>query len=535
MMEEESNPFASVSGNPASYEQTSEASRYESDLREQSGDDDLPLINGLKRDAKYQQQLQQAQVQADTSFQVPAQGIMPCFEVKVTSPRKVNDAIKPYTVYKVTTKTNSNAYREREFSVSRRFRDFCWLHEQLTSGNPGVIVPPPPEKHVLGRFQDDFIEFRRIGLERMLRKIVAHPHLYGDPDVKIFLESEKFADHVASRRKNSTKGLFHMLGNVMSGAAAPFGRQADPDEWFEARRNQLDQLEAQIKGLHKAIEGVSKQRKDLAAHYQKFAEGIILVSINELKPDVQALLEDYSLLQRHFQEVCEIQSQSDMTTLGAMTDEYLRMIGAVRAAFTSRSKVYSTWQSLYSNLDRRRLALPKAEKSYNFVRYSELKEEMNQLERRVMDTKHEFEETSKLLRSELDRFDREKVEDYRKTLEGFLASLIKSQERIIKLWEAFLKRVESSDPEAVEEVEEEYRMDPNRKDSERISVASEKVPADNGPAEADVEIDDPYLAREVGPNPNWSLPTSPEPISPTGDANVTAAVIPGDTTTSVWS
>lgn len=67
-------------------------------------DDDLPLINGMKPDAKYRQQLQEAHVHSDTSFKVPAQGVMPFFEVQVTSPRKVNDAINPYTVYKVITK-----------------------------------------------------------------------------------------------------------------------------------------------------------------------------------------------------------------------------------------------------------------------------------------------------------------------------------------------------------------------------------------------------------------------------------------------
>lgn len=76
--------------------------------------------------------------------------------------------------------------------VARRYRDFLWLYNQLTLGNPGVIVPPVPEKHALGRFQDDFVESRRMALERCLQKIVAHPMLYGDPDLKVFLESDSF-------------------------------------------------------------------------------------------------------------------------------------------------------------------------------------------------------------------------------------------------------------------------------------------------------------------------------------------------------
>lgn len=118
---------------------------------------------------------------------------------------------------------------------------------------------------------------------------------------------------------------------------------------------------------------------ELATNYQKFGEGLLSVALFELKPEVAELLEDYSQLQKNLKEVYDNQSQADLGTIGAMTDEYLRMIGAVRAALNSRTKVFSTWQSLYNDLERRRVALPKAEKSYNFMRYSELKEEMNQV------------------------------------------------------------------------------------------------------------------------------------------------------------
>jgi sorting nexin-1/2 len=81
---------------------------------------------------------------------------------------------------------------------------------------PGVFVPPPPDKHaigssdhsgltimaefvLLGRFHDDFVENRRLQLQTMLRKITAHPMLYGDPDLKTFLESDSFNIDVRAR------------------------------------------------------------------------------------------------------------------------------------------------------------------------------------------------------------------------------------------------------------------------------------------------------------------------------------------------
>jgi sorting nexin-1/2 len=108
--------------------------------------------------------------------------------------------------------TTSPSYRKSDFSVLRRYSHFVWLYEALTQNNPGVIVPGMPEKHAIGsstaassfvdpafadlppagRFGSDFVENRRVGLQTALNKIVAHPMLVGDPDLRLFLESDTF-------------------------------------------------------------------------------------------------------------------------------------------------------------------------------------------------------------------------------------------------------------------------------------------------------------------------------------------------------
>jgi sorting nexin-1/2 len=101
--------------------------------------------------------------------------------------------------------------------VSRRFRDFLWLYNQLHQNNPGLIIPPPPEKQAVGRFNADFVESRRQALERMLNKIAAHPILQRDMDLKLFLESEAFNVDVKHRERKEplgieSKGLMSSIG-----------------------------------------------------------------------------------------------------------------------------------------------------------------------------------------------------------------------------------------------------------------------------------------------------------------------------------
>jgi len=71
--------------------------------------------------------------------------------------------------------------------------------------NPGVVVPPSPEKQVVGRFDYNFVESRRAALERMLNKSATHFILQHDVDLKLFLESEAF--NVDIKHKENGSGL----------------------------------------------------------------------------------------------------------------------------------------------------------------------------------------------------------------------------------------------------------------------------------------------------------------------------------------
>ena len=59
--------------------------------------------------------------------------------------------------------------------------------------NPGVVVPPVPEKNPFGRFSEQFIQQRRLALEKCIQKIANHPVLCRDQDLKFFLENDNFA------------------------------------------------------------------------------------------------------------------------------------------------------------------------------------------------------------------------------------------------------------------------------------------------------------------------------------------------------
>lgn len=115
--------------------------------------------------------------------------------------------------------------------MKRRYRDFLWLYNTMHGNNPGVVVPPPPEKQALNRFESNFVESRRAALEKMLNKIAAHLTLQHDPDLKLFLESESFNVDVKHKERREpipgeSKGVLGSLG-INVGGSNKFVEQDD--------------------------------------------------------------------------------------------------------------------------------------------------------------------------------------------------------------------------------------------------------------------------------------------------------------------
>jgi len=79
--------------------------------------------------------------------------------------------LKAYMTYPVTPSFNN-------IQVSRRYKHFDWLYERLTEKYGAVIaIPPLPDKQVVGRFEEELIENRRIELQSFTDRICRHPVL----------------------------------------------------------------------------------------------------------------------------------------------------------------------------------------------------------------------------------------------------------------------------------------------------------------------------------------------------------------------
>lgn len=94
------------------------------------------------------------------------------YTVQVASPKKESKlkGLKSFIAYQLTPSFNN-------IQVSRRYKHFDWLHERLSDKFCVIPIPPLPDKQISNRYDESFIEHRRIQLQSFVDWICRHPVL----------------------------------------------------------------------------------------------------------------------------------------------------------------------------------------------------------------------------------------------------------------------------------------------------------------------------------------------------------------------
>jgi sorting nexin-1/2 len=267
----------------------------------------------------------------------------------------------------------------------------------------------------------------------MLNKTAAHPILQHDADLKLFLESEAFNVDIKHREHkdplpSESKGVFGSLG-LSVGRGDKFVEQ---DDWFHDRKLYLDALENQLKGLLKAMETMVGQRKMMAEAAGDFSASLHALSTVELSPSLSGPLDALSELQLTIRDVYDRQAQQDVLTFGIIIEEYIRLIGSVKQAFSQRQKGFYAWHSAESEFQKKKSTQDKLLRQGKSQqdRLNQMNAEVGEAEKKVHQARLLFEEMGRSLKTEIDRFEKEKVEDFKSGVETFLESAVEAQKEV---------------------------------------------------------------------------------------------------------
>ncbi|XP_068082349.1 sorting nexin lst-4 isoform X2 [Anabrus simplex] len=94
------------------------------------------------------------------------------YSCQVASPKKESKlkGLKSFIAYQLTPTFNN-------IQVSRRYKHFDWLHERLEEKFSLIPIPPLPDKQISGRYEEQFIEHRRVQLQAFVNCMCRHPVL----------------------------------------------------------------------------------------------------------------------------------------------------------------------------------------------------------------------------------------------------------------------------------------------------------------------------------------------------------------------
>jgi sorting nexin-1/2 len=152
----------------------------------------------------------------------------------------------------------------------------------------------------------------------------------------------------------------------------------------------------------------------------------------ELSPSLSGPLDALADLQTRIQELYTRQAMQDVLTLGIVIDEYIRLIASVQKAFTQRQRAFHAWHTAESKLQEIKKAQEKLLRAGRSQqdRLSQMQADVADQERKVHSARLLFEDMGRLMRSELERFEREKVEDFKSGVETFLEGCVEAQKEV---------------------------------------------------------------------------------------------------------
>ncbi|KAL0533538.1 hypothetical protein IC582_027572 [Cucumis melo] len=413
--------------------------------------------------------------------------------ITVSNPQKeqdVSNSIVPggnsYVTYLITTRTNIAEFGGSEFSVRRRFKDVVTLSERLAESYRGFFIPPRPDKSVVeGQVmqKQEFVEQRRVALEKYLRKLAAHPVIRKSDEFKVFLQVQgrlplPTTTDVASRMLDGAvnlpkqllnesamepqevvqparggRDLLRLFKELKQSVTNDWGSSKPPvveeDKEFLEKKEKLRDFEQQLSATSQQAESLVKAQQDMAETFGEL--GLTLIKLTKFENEEAVF---------NCQRVCATDTKNIATAavkasrlyreLNAQTvkhldvlHDYLGLMLAVHGAFSERSSALLTEQTLLSDLSSLHTRAEKLEAASSKVfggdksriqKLEQLKETIRTTEDAKNVAMREYERIKENNRSELDRFDRERQADFLSMLKGFVTNQVGYAEKISDVW-----------------------------------------------------------------------------------------------------
>ncbi|GMH12779.1 hypothetical protein Nepgr_014620 [Nepenthes gracilis] len=421
--------------------------------------------------------------------------ILEYLKITVSNPQKEHESsnsIVPgsntYVTYLISTKTNMWGFGGSEFSVRRRFKDVVTLADRLAESYRGFFIPPRPDKSVVESqvmHKQEFVEHRRVALEKYLRRLAAHPVIKKSNELRVFLQvpgklplspsadvasrvldgavklpkqllgdsRSVLAPHEVVQPAKEGRDLLRLFKELKQSVTNDWGSSRPPlveeDKEFLDKKEMLHDFEQHLSHASKQAEVLVKEQQDIGNTMGEL--GLAFIKLTKFENE-NAVSGTHSVRAADMKNVAtaaikasriyrELNAKS-VKTLDTLHDHLGSML-AVHNAFSDRSGALLTVQTLLSEISSLQSKIGKLETASSNVfggdksRSHKLKE-LKEIVRVTEDAKNvairEYEQIKDNNRSELDRLERQKRTDLLNMLKGFVNAQVSCAEKLGCLW-----------------------------------------------------------------------------------------------------
>uniref|UniRef100_A0A8C2YMV7 Sorting nexin-2 n=1 Tax=Chinchilla lanigera TaxID=34839 RepID=A0A8C2YMV7_CHILA len=338
---------------------------------------------------------------------------------------RVGDGMNAYMAHRVTTKTSLSTFSKTEFAVKRRFSDFLGLHRKLASKHlhVGYISIVGMTKVKVGKEDSsstEFIEKRRAALERYLQRIVKHPTLLQDPDLRQFLENSELSRAVNTQALSGA-GILRMVNKAADAVNKVTIKMNESDAWFEEKQQQFENLDQQLRKLHASAEA-------LVSNIAASAKSAAMLGNSEDHTSLSRALSQLAEVEEKINQLHQEQAFAYFCMFSELLSDYICLISAVKGVFDHQMKCWQKWEDAQITLLKKCETEAKMMVANKPDKIQQAKNEIREWEAKVQQGERHFEQISKTIRKE----------DFKAVIIKYLESLVQAQQQLIKYWEAFL-------------------------------------------------------------------------------------------------
>ena len=352
-----------------------------------------------------------------------------------------------HVTYLISTKTSLPEFAKQEFSVRRRFREVVSLASRLELAHRGYFVPPRPEKNIVeSKLQSsEFIELRRLLLQRYMQKLARHPVLRTSKILKLFLEYEgALATNIEWSQMKTLEGSspqtdiqgrwFKELNQKFKnkvGLEAPQAQVEDTDEKLQNERVKFKEMEAQLALSSVAAESLVQRMEKLATSLGDFGltciklsksedeEGVRTGKYSEAGEPLRAMSVDFKRAGTTAVRMSRLTRSAMEGTAAHLTHvhDYLGLVPAARAGLRNRRQCMLSYQTIVNEMSAKRRKIGELENMNSRAmtadpnrtrKIVELKRDLEHLEVSKTKAYEMMEEVTKRNHAEVERFEEER-------------------------------------------------------------------------------------------------------------------------------